>query len=154
MDFRLWLESQNEDAFLRGYFASGMNPENLLVWADWLEERGDERANILRHLADPSRLYPPGNLEDAMGWEEKPLLWDYYGPSANKPEYIEVAEDKVEALDDESDFPENRDIFRMMLNTKEWFHKKPNTDWRKIPIDSVPLHVLRPTFVRYMWLNF
>ena len=38
----------SEESFLREWRESGRDPDALLIFADWLEEKGDQRADILR----------------------------------------------------------------------------------------------------------
>jgi len=56
MDFKLFLESTQDDvAFIRGFFEDDMDKDTFLVWADHEEERGNNtKANFLRKLADVS----------------------------------------------------------------------------------------------------
>jgi len=150
--------SQDEDAFLRGYFDSGLDPSALLVWADWHEERGTEvdnkKAEVLRRLGtnNPPN-YPPTNLFNIMGWatqipHQEPEYTgysDYSGPTSGSPEWIEIRED----TDDPSRFKPV--LYRLLLKSKEWRYKEPGKDWKNISPTQIPLTHLRLAFYRWLW---
>lgn len=78
MDFKKWLESTEPDyetAFLRQIQSNPQDMHNWSVFADWLEERGDdERAELIRKLVPLDRKIIGGRSRAGLR-----NLYTYYG---------------------------------------------------------------------------
>jgi len=80
MKFKLYLEATQDDMqFMREYFHDKLNPDNLLVWADYKEERGEnEKAEILRQgMEDYVIKFKKDHIRQVFNWP-KSKQWHAY----------------------------------------------------------------------------
>jgi hypothetical protein len=137
LDFRLYLESIKDDAaFLREFFET-FDTQTLLVWADFVEEQGDDRkADLLRKFANLSLRLGPREVIDIMGWKN------------HLPE-LPLTFHKAEGIEYWSNYRFNQG--RWEKNTKVVVGAHPRYEdaawaWKEIDSNQVPFDVQMMVF--------
>jgi hypothetical protein len=137
LDFRLYLESIKDDAaFLRQFFET-FDTQTLLVWADFVEEQGDDRkADLLRRFAKLSLRLGPRDVIDIMGWK-------------NQLPELPLTFQKAEGIEYYDEYRFNQG--RWEKNTQVIVGAHPKYEdaawaWKEVDSSQVPYHVLMMVF--------
>ena len=158
MEFKEWLNEamslQDDMAFLRKYFEDGMNPDNLLIWADFLEEAGeDKKAHSIRQKAKgyTAWLAYQEPIREMMGngWEKG--AWHAYHKSPQNYTALDMPPPKNLVYCDKQRLSkgENYVMLRLNTSTKEW-QKLETVRWEPIDVNQIPDEALREVFIYLM----